>query len=128
MSTQFVVQLDNRPGALARLTRALAIRAIDIRAISGGGTGDQAYAILETSDDRATRQVLRANSYPFLEGEALIVEVEDRPGGLAAVTEKLAAAGVDIRSVLFVRRAEGRMATAISVDDVARAREALGLN
>jgi len=127
MSTQFVVQLSNLPGALAGLTRALATRAIDIRAISGGGAGDHAYAILETSDDAVTREVLRGGGYPYVEGEALIVEVEDRPGGLAAVAEKLAAAGIDIRGVLFVGRTDGMVETAFSVDDVARARRVLGL-
>jgi hypothetical protein len=128
MSSQFVVQLDNRPGSFAGLTRALAERGIDLRGISGGGTGDHAYAVLTTDDDDATRQVLRSGGYPYVEGETLIVEVEDRPGGLAAVAEKLGAAGVDIRGVLFVGSAEGKVETAFSVDDVARARRALGLD
>jgi len=128
MTTQFVVQLDNRPGALAGLTKALAARGIDLRGISLGGAGDGGYAVLTTSDDAATRGVLRTSGYPYVEGETLIVEVEDRPGGLAAVAEKLAAAGVDIRGVLFVGSAQGKVETAFSVDDVARARKALGLD
>ncbi len=128
MGTQFVVQLDNRPGSFAGLTRALAAQGIDLRGISGGGAADHAYVVLTTDDDAATRRVLRSGGYPYVEGETLIVEVEDRPGGLAAVAEKLAAAGVDIRGVLFVGRTEGKVETAFSVDDVARARKALGLD
>jgi hypothetical protein len=128
MSSQFVVQMENRPGALAALTRALAARGINLRGISGGAAGDHAYAVFSTSDDAATRGVLRAGGYPYVEGETLIVEVEDKPGGLATVAEKLAAAGVDIRGVLFVGCAEGKVETAFSVDDVARARRALGLD
>jgi len=55
------------------------------------------------------------------------VAVEDKPGGLAAVAERLAAAGIDIRGVLFVGRTDGTVETAFSVDDVTRARRALGL-
>ena len=128
MGTQFVVQLENRPGALAALTRALAAAAIDIRGIAGGGAGEQAYAVLTTSDEEATRAVLRAGGYPFVEGATIVVAIEDRPGGLAAVTEKLAAAGVDIKSVLFVSSRDGTVETAFAVDDVARARKALGLD
>ncbi len=127
MGTQFVVQLENRPGALAALTRALAEAGVDIRGIAGGGAGEQAYAVLTTDDDDATRNALRAGGYPFVEGETIIIDVEDRPGGLAAVAEKLAAAGVDIRGVLFVRVADGTVETALSVDDVPRARRVLGL-
>jgi hypothetical protein len=128
MGTQFVVQLENRPGALAALARALASRNIDIREISGVGAGDRGYAVLTTSDEVATRSALRSAGYPYVEGETLIVEVEDQPGGLAAVAEKLGAAGIDIRGVLFVGRGEGMVETAFSVDDVARARKVLGLD
>jgi hypothetical protein len=127
MGTQFVVQLENRPGALAALTRALADAGIDIRGLSGGGAGEQAYTMLTTNDDEATRRVLRSSGYPYVEGETLIVQAEDRPGGLAAVAEKLAAAGVDIRGVLFVRVADGTVETALAVDDVVRARKALDI-
>jgi hypothetical protein len=127
MSTQFVVQLENRPGALAAFARALAERAIDIHEIAGGGAGDHGYAVLSTDDDAATRAVLRSFGYPFVEGEALVVEIDDQPGGFAAVAEKLAAAGVDIHGVLFVGRREGIVETAFTVDDVGRARRALGL-
>lgn len=127
MGTQFVVQLDNRPGTFAALTRALAEAGIDLRSISGGGHGENAYVVLTATDADATRAVLRGGGYPFMEGESLIVEVEDKPGSLAAVAEKLAAAGIDIRSVLFVGSRNGKVETAIAVDDVARARAVLGL-
>jgi hypothetical protein len=128
MGTQFIVQLANRPGSLARLARTLAVAGVDIHDISGGGAGESAYAVLTTSDDVVTRTALRSGGYPFVEGATLVVQVEDRPGGLASVAEKLAAAGIDIRGVLFVGRSDGLAETAFSVDDVARARKVLGLD
>ena len=127
MGTQFVVQLVNRPGALATFARALAERGVGIREIAGGGAGEHGYAVVTTDDDGATRAVLRSFGYPFVEGEALVVEIDDKPGGFAATTEKLAAAGVDIHGVLFLGRREGVVETAFTIDDVARARRALGL-
>ncbi len=127
MGTQFVVQLVNRPGALAAFSRALAERGVSILELSGGGAGDHAYAVLTTDDDAATRAVLRSIGYPFVDGEAIVVEIDDRPGGFAATTEKLAAAGVNIQGVLFLGRRAGIVETAFTVDDVGRARRALGL-
>ena len=127
MGTQFVVQLVNRPGALATFSRALAERGVSIGEISGGGGGAHAYAVVTTDDDGTTRAVLRSLGCPYVEGEALVVEIDDRPGGFAATTEKRAAAGVDIHGVLFLGRREGIVETAFTVDDVGRARRALGL-
>src|SRR3989304_1955325 len=45
MAQQFIVQLQNRPGALASLSEALAARGVALRAIGGGGAaapGDSA--------------------------------------------------------------------------------------
>jgi hypothetical protein len=80
-----------------------------------------------TDDEVATRAVLRSFGYPFVAGEALVVEIDDQPGGFAATAEKLAAAGVNIHGVLFLGRREGIVETAFTVDDVDRARRALGL-
>src|SRR3972149_513669 len=81
MGHQFVVQLDNRPGELAHLARALATRGINITHISCAGTGTIACAYVTTTDDTETRDVLRGLGHDFVEGATLTVDVLDRPGG-----------------------------------------------
>lgn len=127
MSRHFVVQLENRPGELAHLARALARRGIDILQIAGGGEGPKAFAFLATDDETSTRDVLRSMGFSFLDGETLVVEVEDRPGGIANLAQRLGEAGVNIRSMLLIGRAQGKAEIAISVDaDAELVREILG--
>jgi hypothetical protein len=126
MTRQFVVQLENRPGTLAGLARALADRGIDIRQIAGGGMGSVGYAILETDDDAATDQVLRAIGHPFVSGEPLLATIADHPGALASTVDRLAVAGIDVKGILVVGRRHGVVEVALSVDDAARARDLLG--
>jgi hypothetical protein len=128
MGRQFVIQLDNHPGELAHLARALAARGVDIHHISCVGAGPLACMFVTTSSDELTRGVLRGLGHDFIEGRPILVEVPDRPGGLADVTEKLAAAGVNINGVLPVGRRPGIVEMTFCVDDEAKAREALGLN
>ena len=125
MAQQFIVQLRNEPGALAKLAEALAARGVDLRAIGGGGIGDVGHVIMTTADDDATRAVLKAGGYAFIEGESLLTEVDDRPGGMASVARRLADAGVNIQGHLFVGRWGDRAMFAFVVDDVARARAVL---
>jgi hypothetical protein len=126
MARQFVVQLDNRPGELAHLARALAARGIDIRHIGGVGAGDIGCAFVTTSDDQATREVLHGLGHLFIEGECVVVNVDDRPGGLANVTERLAGAGVNILGALIVGRRPGIVEMAFTVDDEPKALAVLG--
>jgi hypothetical protein len=125
MSRQFVVQLDNRPGELAHLARALGTRGIDIRHIASIGAGPSGCAFLTTSDEVATRAVLGGLGHDFLEGDPLLVDVEDRPGGLADVLERLASAAVNVHGTMIVGRRAGSVQMILCVDDEAQARAAL---
>jgi hypothetical protein len=125
MGNQFVVQLSNRPGGLATLSEALAARGVDLRAIGGGGIGDIGHIILTASDDLTTREVLEAGRYTFIEGESILAEVPDRPGGMATLARALADAGVNILGHLFLGRWGDRAMFAFVVDDPVTARPIL---
>jgi hypothetical protein len=122
VANQFVVQLKNEPGALAQLAEGLAARGVDLRAIGGGSIGGDGHVIMTTADDDATRAVLDAGGYAFVEGESILAEVDDRPGGMAAIARALADANVNILGHLFLGRWGDRAMFAFVVDrpDVAR--------
>ena len=125
MANQFVVQLKNEPGGMATLAEALAARGVDLRAIGGGGIGETGHVIMTTADDEATRSVLEDGGYTFIEGESILAEVDDRPGGMAALSRQLADAGVNIYGHLFLGRWGDRAMFAFVVDDPERARPIL---
>jgi hypothetical protein len=125
MANQFVVQLKNEPGAMASLAEALAARGVDLRAIGGGGIGDSGHVIMTTADDATTKQILDEGGYTYIEGESILAEVDDRPGGMAAMSRQLADAGVNIYGHLFLGRWGDRAMFAFVVDDPERARPIL---
>jgi hypothetical protein len=122
MAQQFVVQLKNEPGAMATLAEAIAARGIDLRAIGGGSMGESGHMIMTTADDDATRAVLDEKGYQYIEGESILAEVDDRPGGMARISRELADAGVNIYGHLFLGRWGDRATFAFVVDkpEVAR--------
>jgi len=116
MANQFVVQLKNMPGALAVLAEELAARGVDLKAIGGGGLGDSGHVIMTTADDETTKRVLDEGEYTYIEGESILAEVDDRPGGMARVARELADAGVNIYGHLFLGRWGDRAMFAFVVD------------
>lgn len=125
MSKQFVIQLSHTPGALAALCRELEKRNVDLKAIGGGGVGEHGHVILKTADDAATREVLEAGGYQFIEGDSVLAEVDDKPGGMLSVLERLSSAGVNVYGHLFTGRWGDRATFSFVVDDPAKARAAL---
>jgi hypothetical protein len=122
MAQQFIVQLTNEPGALAVLAERLAARGVDLRAIGGGGLGNFGHVIMTTADDDTARAVLDDGGYTYHEGESILAEVDDQPGGMARLARRLADAHVNVFGHLFLGRWGDRAMFAFVVDrpDVAR--------
>jgi hypothetical protein len=126
MGHQFVVHIEDRPGALSRLTHVLAVDGIDIHHMAGIGSGAIGYVVLVVDRDDDARTALSGAGYAFEEGQPLMMVIDDRPGALAELTERLAVAGVNIHSLLVQDQRNGQADVSLTVDDVARARAALG--
>ena len=123
MAKQFVVELKNEPGAMATLAESLAARGVDLRAIGGGSIGDSGHVIMTTADDDTAKAVLDEKGYNYIEGESILAEVDDRPGGMARLARALADANVN--GHLFLGRWGDRATFAFVVDDPEAARPIL---
>jgi hypothetical protein len=77
---------------------------------------------MTTADDDTAKSVLDDEGYTYIEGESLVAEVDDKPGGMARLSRQLADAGVNIYGHLFLGRWGDRAMFAFVVDkpDVAR--------
>jgi len=103
--SQISVFLENKSGRLAEVTRALADHQINIRALCIAETIDYGVLRLIVNDPAKARQVLTDNGFTVTETGVMVVEIADRPGGLADVIERLAAKGMNIEYIYaFVTR------------------------
>ena len=67
MMVWFTVQLEDRPGSLARVATALAERGVNITGIVGVAEDTEGALMLTTSDADATRAAFEALKLPFEE-------------------------------------------------------------
>ena len=70
MSVWFTVQLDDKPGSLARVAAALGERSVNITAIVGVAEDTDGALMLVTSDPAATREAFQAMGLAFEEHDA----------------------------------------------------------
>ena len=114
--TEFIVDMENRPGRLASLTEALAAFDVNIEALTAYGHDGDGTVRLITSDSATTRRVLDEASLTFEEHTVLTVSLPHRPGELARLTRSLADAGVNIDALYVLRANSNGIDLAISVD------------
>jgi hypothetical protein len=99
MTTDMVIEFENdEPGALARVAAALSSAGINIAAATHLGTGQRAELhILVPHAEAVHHAIAVVHSVSITrEREVVVVEVHDRPGELADLTGKIAAAGVNL--------------------------------
>jgi hypothetical protein len=124
---QFVVELQDRPGALAQLLEALARRGLDLRSIGASAIASHGAAVLVLNDAEVARSVLVDGRYTFTEGEVLIASAPDQPGAVASLARRLADAGVNLQGLAILGWHQGKAELALSVDKPDLARRALGI-
>ena len=93
---QISVFLENKPGALLAMTRALAEQSVDMRAFSLAETSDFGIARIIVNDVEKTTAVLRDAGFVHNITPVIAVAVSNTPGGLNAALEVLSAEGVNV--------------------------------
>lgn len=88
--------LENKPGRLAKICSALAHEKIDIRALSVMDTTERSVLRFVTDDLEPTKKVMTGLGTEFETAEVLSVEMENKPGALARVLERLAEEHINI--------------------------------
>ena len=93
---QISVFLDDTPGSLAKVCRLLGDARINIHALSLAEGLGHGYVRMVVDRHPAACELLRKNGYLFFEKDVLLVEVANSPGGLAAITERWCALGINL--------------------------------
>lgn len=93
---QVSVSIENAPGRLYEVTRALGEAGINLRALSLVDTGDFGLLRLLVSDMPTTRRILMEKQLPAQVNDVVAAEIEDRPGSLAAVLKLVNDSGVKV--------------------------------
>jgi hypothetical protein len=118
------VVLEDRPGELAKLGEATGAAGINIEGMSGQTREGRGEIHILVEDAQAAREALSGAGIEVQdERDALVVEVEDRPGTMAEVARKLAAEGVNVE---FAYATFGGTNVVFGVGDLEEAQAALG--
>jgi hypothetical protein len=105
MPFDLVIEIENEPGALARVAAAISDAGVNLAAATCLGTADRVELHVLVPHAEAARHALALSQLAATrEREVVVVDVEDRPGVLADLTRKVAKAGIDLDLVYVATR------------------------
>ena len=105
MAFDLAIEIENTPGALARVAIAISDAGVNIAAATCVGPGEQAELHILVPHAEAAKHALAISHVGVTrEREVVVVDVEDRPGVLSDLTRKIARAGVNLDLVYVATR------------------------
>jgi hypothetical protein len=126
IQTQFSIFLINKPGVLASVTNALAKAHVNITALALMDSGEHGALRIVCDNADTTRTVLGKAHDRWTESEVLTLELENRPGAFAAVTQELAENKINITYAYITGgQPGGRSLAVFKLQDIKKAQEVL---
>jgi len=93
---ELVLRTTNEIGALAKVSKVVAEKGINILAMNCWVEGPEAVLRLVTDDMLRTTDVLRENGYGPEEKDVVLVDAAHKPGILRHITDMLAKENIDL--------------------------------
>jgi hypothetical protein len=125
MQHAFLIDLADKPGALADVTEAIAAKGVNITSVSGSTCSDMGRIAIATDDNANTRAALAEINSTFEQKEITTIPLRHEPGSLAKASRQLANAGVNIESVLLLGMQGNDIEVGFVTSDPVMARTAL---
>jgi len=126
VATQLSLFLENKPGTLAAVCKALADEKINIHAISVSDAVDHAVVRMVVSDPHKALHLLGDHGLLVVERDVLMLEGRSRPGELANIAQTLADNKVNIEYAYSATPpGTSKGAMILRVDNLAKARRVL---
>ena len=110
---QFTIAIDNQPGAVAAIARALGDAKVNILSLLGTAQGTAGSVQFIVDDARRAKKALDAARIAYQETPAEACDLPNKPGALAQCLAKLAAKGVNLDSIHATAAKGGKHAVII---------------
>jgi hypothetical protein len=115
---QFIVTVENRPGAVAEIARILGNAKVNILALLGSAQETSGTVQLVVDDARRAKKALDESGLTYQETTAEEYEIPNKPGALAQCLDKLTAKGVNLNSICATAPKGGKKAVVVYTVDV----------
>lgn len=125
IANEFVIEIEDKPGELAKLCEILGSKGINLKAITVDRIGTQTFVRLLVDKNKRAKEILEENNAIFTENDVIVKSLEDKPNALTEVARKLGKANVNIESLYLLNRNGQKVNIVFAVDNPQKGAEVL---
>lgn len=122
---EIVIVSEDRPGVVAEISEALAAAGVNIEFITAETIGGSGVVILTVDRYDEALRALARTPFQAISEDAIVIQLDDKPGELARITRRFKEADINLRSIRIIRREGGKGIIAVVAERNDQARELL---
>ena len=113
---QITIIAPIQDGLVARITKSLSDAGINIEYIDAKDVRDRDIVTLTVDRYDDALRTLRDAGYEAFSDDAVIINIKDKPGALAEITQRLYEGGIHMSSIRILYRQYGEAIVAVAMD------------
>ncbi len=96
LNKQLVVTVDNHVGTLAEVTGVISSSGINLIAVCAYAVDNKGVIMFVSEDNDRAQKLLKTKKYDLREEEVVLVSIDNKPGTLQGLSQRIAKAGIDM--------------------------------
>jgi len=117
LSKQVIVTVDNRVGTLAEVTAVISSSGINLIAICAQAVDNKGFIMFVSENNKQAQKLLKTKKYNVREEEVVLITLDNKPGALQALLEKIATYKVDLTLLYGTVEKEGDISRLVIVSE-----------
>ena len=126
IATQLSIFVENKTGRLSELLKALKDSRINIRALSIAENSEFGILRILVSETARAYDILKREGFIVKKTEVISLPMEDKPGALAELVDRLSAEEIGIEYLYAFVSPEDGASVVLRLDDQEKARKLFG--
>lgn len=117
LGKQLIITVDNKVGTLAEITNVVSSSGINLIAVCAYAVDNKGFIMFVSEDNNKVKKLLQAKKYNVREEEAILVSLENKPGALQTITQRIADAGIDLTLIYGSVEKKGKTSQLVLISE-----------
>jgi len=117
LSTQLMINVNNNVGTVAGVSSVISSSGINVIAVCAYAVDNNGFIMFVTEDNKKAKKILMEKKYDVREEEIVLLNIDNKPGSLHAVTQRIADCGIDLTLVYGSVERKGKKSQVVLISE-----------
>ncbi|MBL7196502.1 MAG: hypothetical protein ISS47_00230 [Candidatus Omnitrophica bacterium] len=117
LGKQLIITVNNRVGTLAEVSGVVSSSDINLIAVCAYAVDNKGVIMFVSEDNNKAKKLLKAKNYDVREEEVILFTVDNKPGALQSITQRIANAEIDLTLIYGSVEQKGKTSRIVLISE-----------